>query len=274
LSKVAATSNEARVEALTEAIRLWPRPSLYQDRAFIFQEAAAAGAGPKTQAAAEQAIRDYETAELLHPYDPSPVVNRANLLSQLHRDAEAEDAYDRAIQLQGGMEPGFRGRFSLANHLLRKSIRQFSADDPSPSLASVEIAAQQIEEAVVEMHWIIADMRDSRVAIHESLGTAREANGDYQGAMAAYDFAVTLTNGARAHYRAGVLHGKMATTAWNARRSAEALAHFIEAKNRIARANQLPQGVTPSQRVDYLAYLDRTIAFLKGAKIEPAKLEN
>lgn len=274
LSKVAATSNEARVGALTEAIALWPQPTFYQDRAFVFQEAAAAGAGPKTRAAAEQAIRDFEAAELLHPYDPSPVVNRANLLSQLHRDAEAEDAYNRAIQLQGGMEPGFRGHFSLANHLLRKSIRQFDPQDPSPALASMEIAAQQIEEAVEQMHWVIADMRDARVSIHESLGAAREANGDYQGAMAAYDFAATLIIGVRAHYRAGVLHGKMAGTAWNARRPAEALAHFIEAKSRIGRTPELPQGVTPSQRVDYLAYLDRTIAFLKGAKIEPARLKN
>jgi tetratricopeptide (TPR) repeat protein len=273
LGKVGATSNEARVEALTEAIRWWPGPTFYQERAFVFQEAAAAGEGPKTQAAAEQAIRDYETAERLHRYDPSPVVNRANLLSQLDRDAEAEDAYNRAIQLQGGMEPGFRGRFSLANHLLRKSIRQFRTEDPAPALASVEIAAQQIEETVVQMHWIIADMRGPRVAIHESLGAAREANGDYPGAMAAYDFTVTLESGARAHYRAGVLHGKMATTAWNARRPAEALAHFIEAKNRIGRTAEMPQGVTPSQRADYLAYLDRTIAFLKGAKIEPMKLE-
>jgi hypothetical protein len=172
------------------------------------------------------------------------------------------------------MEPGFRGRFSLANHLLRKSIRQFNPQAPSPALASVEIAAQQIEEATVQMHWVVPDMRESRVSIHESLGAAREANGDYQGAMAAYDFAATLINGVRAHYRAGVLHGKMATTAWNARRPAEALAHFIEAKNHIGRPPELPQGVTPSQRADYLAYLDRTIAFLKGAKIEPAKLPN
>ena len=274
LGKVAATSNEARVDALTEAIRLWPQPTFYQERAFLFQEAAAAGAGAQTRAAAEQAIRDFEITERLHPHDPSPVINRANLLSQLNRNAEAEDAYNRAIQLQGGMEPGFRSRFFLANHLLRKSNRQFDPQDPSPALASVEIAAQQIEEAITQMHWIVSDMNDPRVSIHESLGAAREANGDYQGAMAAYDFAVTLTLGSRAHYRAGRLHGKMATTAWNARRPAEALAHFIEAKNRIGRTPELPQGVSPSQRADYLAHLDRSIAFLKGAKIEPAKLGN
>jgi hypothetical protein len=27
--------------------------------------------------------------------------------------------------------------------------------------------------------------------------------------------------------------------------------------------------VTPSQKIEYLAYLDQTIGFLKGAKIDP-----
>lgn len=271
LSKVTLSSDESRVEALSEAIRLWPQPAFYQDRAVIFQ---AAAEGRESREAAEQAIRDYENAGRLHPYDPSPVVNRANLLSQLQRDAEAEDAYDRAIQLQGGMEPGFRGHFSLANHLLNKAIRQSGAAEPALALASMEIAAQQIEEAVERMHWVIPDMRGTRVSIHESLGAAREANGDEQGAMAAYDFAVTLDYGAKAHYRAGVLHGKMAAAAWTSRRPSEALAHFIEAKNRIGLTHELPQGVTPGQRAEYLAYLDRTIAFLKGAKIEPMTLRN
>ena len=274
LSKVAATSNEARLEALTQAIQRWPQATFYQDRAFIFQKTAATSAGPTMQAAAEQAIRDFEITERLHPHDPTPVVNRANLLSQLHRDPEAEDAYNRAIQLQGGMEPGFRSHFSLANHLLRKSIRQFSAQDPSTALASAEIAAQQIQKASEEMHWSPPDINDSKVSIHENLGVAREACGDYQGAMAAYDFAVTLTNGGRVHYRAGLLHGKIANTAWTARKPTEALAHFLAAKNRIGSTDQLPNSITPSLRVEYLAYLDRAIAFLKAAKIEPAKLPN
>ena len=271
-SKVATPSEESQIDALTEAIRLWPQPSLYQERAFIFQTAAGIGEGAKSRDAADLAIEDYQTAERLHPYDPNPAVNRANLLSQLHRDQEAEEAYDKAIHLQGGMEPAFRGHFSLATHLLRKALRQFNPTEPEPTLASMEVAAQQMEEAVNQMHWLILDMVDSRTSIHESLGAAREANGDYKGALEAYDFAAKLPNGSRAHYRAGVLNGKMAATAWAARRSSAALDYFLEAKKRISQAKDLPQGVSPSQRVEYLAYLDQTITFLKGAKVEPAKV--
>lgn len=272
-SKVAEPSDESRIDALTEAIRLWPQPSLYQDRALAYQSSTAISSEPEFRETTERAIRDYEKAGELHPYDPGPVINRANLLSQLTQDSEAEEAYSLAIHLQGGMEPAFRGHFSLATHFLRKGLRQFNPDEPSPALASMETAAQQMEKAVGSMHWVIGDMVDSRVAIHESLGTAREASGDYQGAMEAYDFAAKLHKGSRAHYRAGVLNGKMAALAWSKRRSSEALGHFIEAKSRINQATELPQGVTPSQRVEYLAYLDRTIAFLKGAKVEPVKPE-
>ena len=96
--------------------------------------------------------------------------------------------------------------------------------------------------------------------------------GDSEGALESYNFATTLHDGRRAHYRAGVLVGKMAVETWSQRRPGEALKHFIEARRRIAQAgNQLPLGVTPSQSAEYVAYLDRTIAFLKGAKVEPMK---
>jgi tetratricopeptide (TPR) repeat protein len=272
-SKHPETSAEARIDALGEAIRVWPQSDFHQERAAVFQQMAAAQAGgPGFAEPAELAIADYEEGSRLHPYEPGLVINRANLLSQLGRDAEAEEAYARGIRLQGGMEPGFRGRFSLANHYLRKGLRLFNVENPDPAQAALELAAGEIETAVDQMHWVIADMIGPRVAIHESLGTAREAAGDREGALESYNFAATLPNGARTHYRAGVLIGKMAVDAWSKRRAAEAMALFIQARQRIGQAaNSLPDGVTLSQRAEYLAYLDRTIAFLKGAKVEPAK---
>ncbi len=121
------------------------------------------------------------------------------------------------------------------------------------------------------MHWITADMREPRVAIHESLGTAREAVGDREAALESYDFAATLPGGNRAHYRAGVLIGKNAVEAWSNRKPSEALRLFIEARKRIGQAgNSLPEGVTPDERAEYIGYLDRSIAFLKSAKVVPA----
>ncbi|MDP3850795.1 MAG: O-antigen ligase family protein [Luteolibacter sp.] len=272
-SKQAETSEESRLDALAEALRIWPQSEFHQDRAAIFQQVAITQAGgPGFREPAELALADYTEAARLHPYEPSYPINRANLLSQLRRDTEAEAAYARAIELQGGMEPGFRGHFSLANHYLRKGLRAFDAEDPEPALASLELAAEEVETAVKQMHWVIADMHDPRVSIHESLGTAREAAADREGALECFNFAATLRGGTHAHYRAGVLIGSMAVEAWSKRRPAEAMALFIEARKRIGQAaNNLPEGVTPSQRVEYTAYLDRSIAFLKGAKIEPAK---
>ena len=196
-------------------------------------------------------------------------MNLANLLSSEHRDIEAEAAYHRAIQLQGGMEPAFQARYFLATHLLRKGQRQFTVDNPSPTLVTLELAAQQMEQSVKDMRWAAPNIHDARVAIHENLGAAREASGDYSGARQAYDFASTLIAGSHAHYRAGTLLGKQAAAAWRDRRPAEALTAFIEAKRRIGMASELPANVTPSQRLEYVAYLDRAIDYLRGAKVEP-----
>ncbi|MES2438923.1 MAG: O-antigen ligase family protein [Verrucomicrobiota bacterium] len=271
-SKIPSMSAESRIDALTDAINLWPQSTFHQERAAIFQNIAAQGTGAEADKAAADAINDNTRAAALHPHEPEIAVNLANLLSMEQRDSEAETAYERAIQLQGGMEPAFQAHLCLANHLMRKGARQFDKNDPSPALATLEVAAQQMEQSVKEMRWASPDITQPRVTVHESLGAAREANGDYPGAMAAYDFAVTLAGGNRVHYRAGILFGKMAAASWAARRPAEALAYFIEAKKRIEMTGELPTDITPSQRVEYLTYLDQTITFLKGAKIEPLPL--
>ena len=100
----------------------------------------------------------------------------------------------------------------------------------------------------------------------------REANGDYPGALLAYDFAASIPTGTRAHYRAGVVHGKMATLLWNARQQEEAMGHFIEAKRRIGLARELPHGVTPEKRREFEDDLNRNLDYLKKAKVEPLLL--
>ena len=271
-SKSVVPSPESRIEALSDAIRIWPQATLYEERATLLQTIADDPGPSGFENPVERSIEDYAAASRLNPFDPGPVVNRANLLSRIEQDAEAEKLYVEAIQLQGGMEPGFRSHFAFANHYFRKGLREFSLEDPDPANEALERSAEQIEKAVEKMHWVIADMREPRVIIHESLGTAREAAGDNEGALDSYNFAATLRGGTRAHYRAGVLSGKMAVEAWSDRRPSEALYYFIEARKRIGQAgNLLPAGVSLSQRVEYLDYLDKSIAFLKGAKIEPKK---
>jgi tetratricopeptide (TPR) repeat protein len=220
----------------------------------------------------EAAIADYQSAARYNPFDPTFAVNEASLLSELARDDQAEEKFRLATQLQGGMEPCFRSHFAFANHYLRKSIRIFDPKEPHHSLDALELAAEQMEIAVKEMHWVTPDFHAPRAAIHQNLGIAREAAGDREGAQQVYDFTSNLQNGQSAHYLAGVLIGKQAVEAWSKRRPSEALTLFMQAKQRLQKAgNALPEGVTLSQRAEYLAYLDETIAFLKGAKVEPLK---
>jgi hypothetical protein len=134
----------------------------------------------------------------------------------------------------------------------------------------LEIAAGEMEKAVSMMHWTIQDMIEPRIVIQESLGALREATGDQEGALEAYDFAAKLHQGKRIHYRAALLIGKKAVEAWSQRQPSKALKLFIEARRRVGMAGgELPANVTQSQQVEYIAYLDRTIAFLKGAKVQP-----
>lgn len=274
LAKVPLSTAEAKVDALSEAIAIWPTAAFYQERASIHHLVASESTGAQARDAAENAISDYMEAADLHPFDPGIPINRANLLSELRRDKEAEDAYDLAIHLQGGMEPAFRARFSLASHLMKKAARAFSPESPENALAILENAAVQIEQTAKEMHWITPDLRSTRVTIHESLGAAREANGNYDGAMEAYDFVCSLPTGEKGHYRAAILNGKIAAAAWNARNSPLAMAYFIEARRRLSATSEttLPEGVSMVNRAEYLKYLNDTINFMTGAKIQPATL--
>jgi hypothetical protein len=272
-ARVPETAAEARIDAFSEAIRIWPQSEFHQDRASIHQQLAASFMeGPAFAEAAELAIEDYRKAAMFHPYEPSHPINIGNLQSQLGLDEAAEASLARGIQLQGGMEPGFRGHFSLAKHYLRKGGRQFDAQNPAAALDSLERAAEEIEKACGEMHWITGDMHAPRVTIHTYLGNAREADGDTDGALACYDFAASLRDGRQANHLAGMLIGKLAVDAWKQREPEKALGAFIEARRRIHMAGGLlPAGVTADDRSKFLAYLDQMISFLQGAKVKPAE---
>ncbi len=269
--KQAIESTESKVNALEKALPIWPQSSLYKDRAVIFQEAAATG-GADSEAAAKRAIADYTRAAGLHPYNPDFPVNLGNLLSFLQQDAAAESAYAKAVALQGGMEASFRARFALASHLMAKGTRLADPANPAPTLATMEEAAKQMEEALAEMHGFTAEMVKPRVAAQECLGFAREAAGDDPGAMKAYDFASTLYQGSRAHYRAGELYRKMGEKVWLQRNPSLAMSYFIEARRRILQAGELPDGVTAEQRATVLRYLERVIGLFQRTRIEPLPL--
>ena len=274
-SKSFVPSTASTIDALSEAMRIWPAVEFYTRRAASLQQPSAPEAAPDARRGLlERALGDYEKAGELQPKDPAIAVNHGNLLSFLGRDAEAEARYANAVLLQGGMEPAFNARLSLARHLLGKGIRQMRAGKTDAALDSLETAVGHVEYAAAQIPpWIFHTLgRPTQFSIHEGLGLARELLGDYDGAFQAYAAALAVPRAPRSvEYRIGLLHGKLASQKWAERKPSEALGSFLKARQHIAAASDLPEGIPPARRVEYLAYLDRTIAFLKAAKVVPAE---
>jgi len=273
-NKLQSVSTERRIDAFGEAIRIWPQSELHMDRAQLLHELAGSTSGEEAAQWARKAIADYQAASKIHPHDPAFVINQAIILSVLGETAKAESAFIKAIELQGGMEAGFRSHQAYASHLARKGLGQLESGDKKSTLATLQEAVNQIEQAYSSSAAYImgSEGRSLRVNIHELLGLAHEANGNNPQALQSYNFAASLPMGNRAHHRAGVLIGRMARDAWYQRNPARALALFMEARERIAKAGaELPYGATATRRAELMKYFEESIKFLKAAKVVPKR---
>ncbi|QTN32196.1 O-antigen ligase family protein [Akkermansiaceae bacterium] len=265
--------HETAIDALARAIEIWPLQSLYQKRGLTCQRAAAAETSAEiSRSFIKQALADFQASSELHPYDPAAAVGYANLLSNLGRHAEAEAAYTRAIQLQGGMEAAFKSYLSSAKHFHGKALSEYDPGRPADSLADFQIAARHIDKAFADSWMHGTENRVLRVLIHQNYGQTLEAAGEPKAALAQYDLAAKLPYGGSSHYHAGLLLGRMAVRKWSDRRAEDAMFLFTQASQRIGTAgDNLPDGVTPSKRAEYMEYLLNTIQYLKGAGIKPSE---
>jgi O-antigen ligase len=269
-SKTGANSDESKIEALTAAIHLQPTAELLIERATAYQRLSVVDPqDPVTDERIALAIADYRRAATLHPYNAIAAINLANLLSLIGEDTAAETEYARTLELQGGMEGVFPGHWSLSSHLLKKGLRQFRQGLLKEAAASLEQAASEAEKSFLAIGY--PSKFEQRITIHENLGAVHEAMGDPTTALRLYNFATTIPGGARAHYRAGALLAKRAGDLWSQRRPAEALFLYQQALQRVSMDKSLPEGVTPSAKVDLVNHLRETIAFLQGAGIQPVE---
>jgi len=263
---------ETRIDALSGAINIWPLHSLIMRRGIMYQEASGAeGDGNSGEELLGLALADYRRASSLHRFDPQAAIGLANILSTLGRNAEAESAYSKAVELQGGMEAAFKAHYYSAKHYHRKAVISHDPANPAASLADMEIAVLHMEEAV-KTSWIgKTEDRILRVQMYQDYGLILESAHDYKGAIEQYDFASKIPYGGNSHYYAGQLLGRLAVMKWAERHSEDAMQLFMQASHRInAARNDLPANVTGEKRDEYAKYLLNTINYLKGAGIKPS----
>ena len=269
-SKAPMPDADANFKAFTEAIQIWPQAEFHKILAMALHDSIGAASGSQKSAIARAAMTEFQKAGQLNPKDPSHFVNQANLLSFLKQDEDAEKSYQRAIELQGGMESGYRGHFYLADHHLNQGRRALVASKSVQAHKALEKAATEIELAAAQAPDRFTGTADraKRISIHDNLGILREKAGNLQGAMESYQTAASIPGGAPVHYREGVLLSKIAESLLQNNRPAEALGYFLEAKRKSSMANAAPDRVTPREQSQFAIKLDQTIRSMKETKIQ------
>jgi O-antigen ligase len=255
---------ESHIDALSAAINVWPQSTLYKERAIQWHRLSTAEAGtPASLESSNAAINDFLQALLLHPYDGIASINLANLLSSKGRNEEAESQYLRTIELQGGMEHGLEGNYYFSQHLLKVGSEYLKKAEFEKAETALTQAANHIDKAV------IGEARPLKISIFETLGIAREAAGKRTKALEAYDTAASIPGGEKMHFRSANILSHMAASTWSNREPSEALFLFKLAKVRLNSSNSLPSGISITDKQKLLAYLDKNIEFLTGARVEP-----
>ena len=269
-------SREARIEAITAAIGLWPLGEFFEERAEVLHQLSAqVPPGSFDKAAVTHAVEDYWKASVLNPFAPGPVVNRANLLGLLGRDAEALEQFDRAIKLEGGMEAGFRGSLSKATYLKVQAERLLALQRNDEAVAALLNA----RGTLVKAYRFSGDgplgeeARVLRIGIGERLGVLLSLAGRDREAEAEFESTALIPGGSGIRYLEAWHWRMKANRIWHERNASEALRLFLKARSLLdLTAQLLPVGVTADDYVKQREELDKLIAFLKGAHVEASEM--
>lgn len=144
---LAAHDSGRALEQLDVAAGRWGGHRLHEERGHLARELAAVD-----EAAADRlnrtAVESYRRAAAAHPHHAGLAVNLANSLSALGEIEAADEQFERALELQGGLEAGFRVRFYYATHLYASWYRLWTSERRAPeALRAFEKADELLEEA-------------------------------------------------------------------------------------------------------------------------------
>lgn len=113
-----------------------------------------------------RAVEAYQEASAAHPFHPGFQVNLGNALSDLGSAPEAESALAKAIELQGGLEGGFRARLCLAQHLYQTWQRRWQEDRRAGEALHEFLRARELlDESDVQSQWAYEDSKMLRKSL-------------------------------------------------------------------------------------------------------------
>ncbi|MES2981536.1 MAG: O-antigen ligase family protein [Verrucomicrobiota bacterium] len=257
---------EKKIEAYTGALAHWKLESLLSQRGILRYELASAKSDKKqSDELLELAIQDSKQAALLHPYTPLHPRNTANALSRLTRFNEATAYYEKAIELQGGMEAGFKSRFQFANHLLQVGLKELYTGSIPLAIEHFTRASALLE--TFPEYFYGASYYALQKNLTLKLAQAFEDQEQFQLALEKYDQASRVHLDPDAGYLAGTMLMGIAETALSDQRPRDALRLFLEAEKRITPSSS----ISPEARDTILAELRKKIVGLEQTQHHPAE---
>ncbi|MGJ8634688.1 MAG: O-antigen ligase family protein, partial [Luteolibacter sp.] len=263
---------EAKSDAITKALKVWPLRSLREERGILNLELLATETSPEiAEVFVNLALDDFTKASVLNPFDPGSAVSAARILSNMDRNEEAEAEFHRAIKLSGDMEPAFEANFQLGKHLYGKGLKQFHSGHEVASLDTLRLASIYVDRGLELSGYYSRTDRFLGITVHQNYGKILEKAGEYKTALEEYRKTLGMRGGGSSHYFIAILYGNLAKDVWKEGDPSAALTLFILANESIREARALPKDITPEKRNEYAKYLQETIKFIEGAKYKPSE---
>lgn len=263
-------SNDEKIAAYTRGIGKWQLESLHSARGTLYLRAALQNADEKKFIRSmESALEDYKSAISLNPHSPLYPRNAANALSKLNRPDEAGYYFEKAAQLQGGMEAVFSTHFQYARHLSPIALAQLQNGNFAASIKNYSLAKKHVDQAIGYLHG--PAFQELQNLIYINLAIALQNHGEYEKALEQYR-ALDLLRGANSsnHYVA-LMYYNRARAMLGENRHSDALPLFIESENLLKTHSPLPQNISKIVRDNLIQAIQKQIQELQAANHTPSE---
>lgn len=258
----------ARVSA---AAASWPGHEMHLLRANLCQQMAGELPVAERPALLEAAADSFGTVLDRHPFLAQASVNRANVLSALGRDDEAEEEYARAIRLQGGLTRGFKAHYAASRHHARRAEQLRAEGDAAGELEALLQARDRFDEGTTAAAPEFGhEGRTYRGNLSQRLGPRLEDLGRHQEAATEYDRMARIPHTHAIHFLAARNLTSWGDDLWQKRQPEAAMAKFLQARERLKKCGGVvPHGLVPADFGGLSGQIERKIEFLSGAGIVP-----
>ncbi len=250
-----------KIQGLSKGLEKWQLESVHQERGMAQIDLAFKQADPNDyRTLVQAAVEDYKAAALLHPNSPLYQRNTANALRIIDEHDAAKGYFERAIELQGGMECLFNTNYFYARSLYVSANRAYLAKQFDLSIQRYESAQKHLNLAIRHMHGVAYNQLE--LSIQVNLASALQKTGKFAEALDYFDAAALLADGSYARHLSAAMLTQCGIQFNSKKRYGDALRLFVEAKNRLDQSHSIAPTLGEQNRNFLKVYLEASIHML------------